>query len=64
MNIVCSFVGDHTFNIHHVPHNAVLPCNAHAAEHLTRIARPEWTLTAAEHDHHAAAGAARLANEK
>jgi hypothetical protein len=34
---------------------------AAVSEHLTRIARPEWTLSAADHDHHAAAGAARLA---
>jgi len=29
--------------------------------HLTRIARADWTLSTADHDHHAAAGAARLA---
>lgn len=29
------------------------------SEHLTRVARPGWTLFAAEHDHHAACGAAR-----
>ena len=28
---------------------------------LTRIAREDWTLTAGEHDYHAAVGAARLA---
>ena len=28
---------------------------------LTRIARDEWTLTVADHDHHAALGAAKLA---
>jgi predicted NBD/HSP70 family sugar kinase len=30
-------------------------------KHLTRIARPDWTLSTADHDHHAAAGAAKLA---
>jgi len=28
---------------------------------LTRIARVDWALSTADHDHHAAAGAARLA---
>lgn len=31
------------------------------SHHLTRLARPDWTLTTADHDHHAASGAARLA---
>ena len=31
---------------------------------LTRIARPDWTLGTADHDHHAAAGAARLVMEQ
>lgn len=34
---------------------------AAASEHLTRIARPDWTLTAGDSDFHAALGAARLA---
>ena len=34
---------------------------AAASEHLTRIAHADWALTAADHDFHAAIGAARLA---
>lgn len=42
---------------------AHLLTDLHAAtsEHLTRIARPDWTLTAGDSDFHAAIGAARLA---
>jgi predicted NBD/HSP70 family sugar kinase len=31
-------------------------------QHLTGVARPQWTLAAADDDHHAASGAARLAS--
>lgn len=33
------------------------------AANLTRIARADWTLTAGDHDHHAAIGAAKLAEK-
>ncbi len=33
--VVSALVGDHTFEVHHMPHNAVLTCYAHTAQDLT-----------------------------
>lgn len=38
VNIVGSFVGDHRFQIHHVPHDGVFPGNAHTTVNLSGFA--------------------------
>lgn len=35
VNIVCAFIGDHRFQIHHVSHNRIFTCDAHSAMYLT-----------------------------
>jgi len=37
MNIMCSFISDHTFQIHHMPHHRIFASDAHAAKHLSCI---------------------------
>src|SRR5678816_2953331 len=38
VNVMCAFICDHTLEIHHVPHNGILPRNAHSSQHLPGIA--------------------------
>ena len=36
--IVCAFIGNYDFQVHHVAHNAVFAGNAHAAKYLAGFA--------------------------
>lgn len=42
--------------------NLLLPLRQQIETHLTKIARPGWTLATGNNDHHAAIGAARFAS--
>ena len=42
MNIMCAFISDHTFQVHHVAHDGVFAGDAHAAQHLPCIPGRYW----------------------